>query len=176
MPFFPKLPWNPNKKTLPFPDLTKRIVESSFFFDSTTKHHLEVELCPSSSHLLELSGGERWMAEALLPWPYFPPSANKMNSYAIHGSGEKLTYEGLCSIPKEEIVEGQKPNFHRLEDFQDFRLQSIMGETSQNLLCGRESLEVFRRTPSLSLFISVSRTHRHTNSPEGQQGNSANSL
>lgn len=50
------------------------------------------------------------MGEALLPWSYFPPNINKMNSYAIHGSGEKRTYEALYPIPKAEIVEGQKPN------------------------------------------------------------------
>lgn len=54
--------------------------------------------------------GDRWKGEALLPWAYFPPNVNKMNSYAIHGSGEKRTYEALYPIPKEEIVEGQKPN------------------------------------------------------------------
>lgn len=50
------------------------------------------------------------MGEALLPWSYFPPNVNKMNSYAIHGSGEERTYEALYPIPKQEIVEGQKPN------------------------------------------------------------------
>lgn len=54
--------------------------------------------------------GDRWMGEALLPWSYFPPNINKMNSYAIHGSGEKRTYEALYPIPKEDIVAGQKPN------------------------------------------------------------------
>lgn len=33
-----------------------------------------------------------------------------MNSYAIHGSGDKRTYEALYPIPKEELVEGQQPN------------------------------------------------------------------
>lgn len=54
--------------------------------------------------------GDRWMGEALIPWSYFPPNVNKMNSYAIHGSGEKRTYEALYPIPKEEIMEGQQPN------------------------------------------------------------------
>lgn len=54
--------------------------------------------------------GDRWMGEALVSWSYFPPNVNKMNSYAIHGSGEKRTYEALYPIPKEEIVEGQQPN------------------------------------------------------------------
>lgn len=54
--------------------------------------------------------GDRWMGEALLPWSYFPPNINRMNSYAIHGSGEERTYEALYPIPKQEIAEGQKPN------------------------------------------------------------------
>lgn len=54
--------------------------------------------------------GDRWIGEALLPWSFFPPNINKMNSYAIHGSGEERTYEALYPIPKQEIVEGQKPN------------------------------------------------------------------
>lgn len=51
-----------------------------------------------------------------------------MNSYAIHGSGAGRTYESLYPVPQADLVEGQKPNFHLLEYFQDFRLQSIMGE------------------------------------------------
>jgi len=72
--------------------------------------------------------GSRWAGEALIPWSYFPPNINKMNSYSIHGSGENRVYEALYPIPKEEIVDGQEPNFHRLEYFKSFSLQSIMGE------------------------------------------------
>lgn len=54
--------------------------------------------------------GDRWTGEALIPWTYFPPNVNKMNSYAIHGSGENRIYEALYPIPKEEIAEGQMPN------------------------------------------------------------------
>ncbi|XP_034753730.1 UPF0462 protein C4orf33 homolog isoform X1 [Etheostoma cragini] len=146
-PFFndPAAPAGP--PSLPFPGLWDYEVVESFFLDSSTENYLEVEFCPHGQHLiLLLSGagqafqqqlpmvfnatiaGDRWMGEALLPWSYFPPKINKMNSYAIHGSEEKRTYEALYPIPEEEIVEGQKPNFHRLEYFQNFRLQSIMGE------------------------------------------------
>lgn len=69
------------------------------------------------------------MGEAIIPWSYFPPNVNKMNSYAIHGSGQNRTYEALYPIPTEEIVEDQEPNFHRLEYFQNFCLQSIMGDS-----------------------------------------------
>ncbi|KAM7009270.1 UPF0462 protein C4orf33 homolog [Tautogolabrus adspersus] len=131
----------------PFPGLWDYEVVESFFLDSSTENYLEVELCPHGQHLILLLSGvrqaftqqlpmvfkttitdNRWMGEALVPWSYFPPNVNKMNSYSIHGSGEKRTYEALYPIPKEEIVDGQTPNFHRLEYFQNFRLQSIMGE------------------------------------------------
>ncbi|XP_029950895.1 UPF0462 protein C4orf33 homolog [Salarias fasciatus] len=130
-----------------FPGLWDYEVVESFFLDSTTENYLEVEVCPHGQHLvLLLSGvrhafmqllpmvftsrieGDKWTGEALIPWSYFPPNVNKMNSYAIHGSGERRTYEALYPIPKEEVAPGQAPNFHRLEYFQNFRLQSIMGE------------------------------------------------
>lgn len=63
--------------------------------------------------------GKKWKGEALVPWAYFPPNVNKMNSYAIHGSGENRTYEALFPIPKDEIVEGQKPDL-----WVDLRLQA----------------------------------------------------
>ncbi|KAM9770400.1 UPF0462 protein C4orf33 homolog isoform 1-T1 [Menidia menidia] len=146
-PFFndPAAPAGPPSQA--FPGLWNYEVVESFFLDSTTENYLEVELCPHGQHLiLLLSGvgqafvqqlpmvftstisGRKWTGEALIPWSYFPPNVNKMNSYAIHGSGEKRTYEALYPVPKEELVEGQTPNFHRLEYFQNFRLQSIMGE------------------------------------------------
>lgn len=54
--------------------------------------------------------GNRWVGQALLPWRYFPPGVNKMNSYAIHGSGEARTYEALYPVPRDDIEAGQKPN------------------------------------------------------------------
>uniref|UniRef100_A0A667WA50 Chromosome 4 open reading frame 33 n=1 Tax=Myripristis murdjan TaxID=586833 RepID=A0A667WA50_9TELE len=146
-PFFddPKAPAGPPGQ--PFPGLWDYEVVESFFLDSTTENYLEVEVCPHGQHLVLLLSGRgqafqqqlplsfnatitfgKWKGEALLPWEYFPPNVNKMNSYAIHGSGLGRTYEALYPVPREEIVEGQKPNFHLLEYFQDFRLQSIMGE------------------------------------------------
>ncbi|XP_037620965.1 UPF0462 protein C4orf33 homolog isoform X1 [Sebastes umbrosus] len=146
-PFFNDPPGPDGPPSEAFPGLWNYEVVECFFLDSTTVNYLEVEFCPHGQHLiLLLSGvghafqqqlpmvfnatikGDRWMGEALLPWSYFPPNVNKMNSYAIHGSGEKRTYEALYPIPKADLVEGQKPNFHRLEYFKDFRLQSIMGE------------------------------------------------
>ncbi|KAL4640267.1 hypothetical protein GN956_G12675 [Arapaima gigas] len=131
----------------PFPGLWDYEVVESFFLNSDTENYLEVEICPHGQHLvLLLSGrgnafqqglplsfqasinGDQWEGRALLPWRYFPPGVNKMNSYAIHGSGEGRTYEALYPIPRDEIVEGQKPNFHLLEYFKDFHLQWIMGD------------------------------------------------
>ncbi|XP_059180154.1 UPF0462 protein C4orf33 homolog isoform X2 [Centropristis striata] len=146
-PFFNDPPGPDGPPSQPFPQLWNYEVVECFFLDSTTVNYLELEFCPHGQYLtLLLSGvghafvqqlpmvfnasiqGDRWTGEGLVPWAYFPPNVNKMNSYAIHGSGEKRTYEALYPIPKDQIVEGQKPNFHRLEYFKDFRLQSIMGE------------------------------------------------
>ncbi|KAM6972127.1 UPF0462 protein C4orf33 homolog [Aplochiton taeniatus] len=134
-----------------FPGLWNYEVFESFFLDSTTANYLEIELCPHGQYLLLLLSGEghafkeglpiyfgaewsenpegdRWEGQALIPWTYFPPNVNKMNSYAIHGSGEARTYEALYPIPQADLVPGQKPNFHLLKYFQDFTLQSIMGK------------------------------------------------
>nr|XP_023998728.1 UPF0462 protein C4orf33 homolog [Salvelinus alpinus] len=118
------------KNSLPWPlDYEVDEVVEAFFLDSTTVNYLEVEVCPHGQHLvLLLSGrghafmqqlplsftatitGNRWEGEALLPWCYFPPNVNKMNSYAIHGSGAGRTYESLYPVPQADLVEGQKPN------------------------------------------------------------------
>lgn len=51
-----------------------------------------------------------WNGTTLIPWDYFPPGVDKMNLYAIHGSGLGRTYEALYPIPQEEIEDGQGPN------------------------------------------------------------------
>ncbi|XP_065453783.1 UPF0462 protein C4orf33 homolog [Chrysemys picta bellii] len=130
----------------PFDGLWDYEVVESFFLNSETKDYLEVELCPHGQHLvLLLSGGNcfekgldlifkadinwnKWNGTALIPWRYFPPGVDKMNSYAIHGSGMGRTYEALYPIPREDIELGQGPNFHRLEYFKRFSLKWIMGE------------------------------------------------
>ncbi|XP_055061799.2 UPF0462 protein C4orf33 homolog [Misgurnus anguillicaudatus] len=131
----------------PFPGLWDYEVVESFFLNSNTEQYLEVEVCPHGQHLVLLLNGKHnafmqqlplsftvniedktWRGEALLPWRYFPQGINKMNSYAIHGSGAGRTYESLYPVPREDLEEGQGPDFHRLEYFQDFTLQSIMGE------------------------------------------------
>ncbi|NXP38621.1 CD033 protein, partial [Leiothrix lutea] len=70
----------------------------------------------------------QWEGKALLPWSYFPPCTDKFNAFAIHGSGEERQYEALYPVPPHELQEGQKPDFHRLEFFQDLNLKELTGE------------------------------------------------
>ncbi|XP_069098240.1 UPF0462 protein C4orf33 homolog isoform X2 [Pleurodeles waltl] len=84
----------------------------------------------------------RWTGRALIPWTYFPPDVDMMNSYAIHGSGIGRTYESLYPIPSDEIQEGQGPNFHRLDYFKEFYLKWVMGED-----WNQPASELWRPTP-----------------------------
>ncbi|MCJ8750299.1 hypothetical protein PDJAM_G00261090 [Pangasius djambal] len=146
-PFFNDPAAPPGPPGQPFPGLWDYEVVESFFLNSSSEQYLEVEVCPHGQHLVLLLNGKhnafmqqlplvfsacitggRWKGEALLPWSFFPPGVNKMNSYAIHGSGAGRTYEALYPVPPEDLRPGQGPDFHRLEYFQPFRLQSIMGE------------------------------------------------
>ncbi|XP_007496407.1 UPF0462 protein C4orf33 homolog [Monodelphis domestica] len=145
-PFFDDPLAPPGAPGQPFNGLWEYEVVEAFFLNSTTKGYLEVELCPHGQHLVLLlsSGdafakeldlnfradihGKEWNGTALLPWEYFPPGIDKMNLYAIHGSGDRRTYEALYPIPCEEIAAGQGPNFHRLEYFKPFDLKWVMGD------------------------------------------------
>ncbi|XP_076995709.1 UPF0462 protein C4orf33 homolog [Tamandua tetradactyla] len=145
-PFFDDPPAPPGPAGQPFNGLWEYEVVESFLLNSKTKQYLEVELCPHGQHLVlllsngnafakELSlqfeaniTGNQWNGTAVLPWEYFPPGIDKMNSYAIHGSGIGRIYEALYSIPLEEIEDEQGPNFHRLEYFKPFDLKWIMGD------------------------------------------------
>ncbi|TRY91162.1 hypothetical protein DNTS_007188 [Danionella cerebrum] len=141
-PFFNDPPAPAGPPGEPFPGLWDYEVVESFFLNSDTEQYLEVEVCPlktlSYSFYLQQqlplsfsahTVGDTWHGEALIPWRYFPHGINKMNSYAIHGSGDRRTYEALFPVPREDLEEGQGPDFHRLEYFQDFTLQSIMGDS-----------------------------------------------
>uniref|UniRef100_A0A674JG11 UPF0462 protein C4orf33 homolog n=1 Tax=Terrapene triunguis TaxID=2587831 RepID=A0A674JG11_9SAUR len=86
----------------PFDGLWDYEVVESFFLNSETKDYLEVELSDINWN--------KWNGTALIPWRYFPPGVDKMNSYAIHGSGIGRTYEALYPIPREDIELGQGPN------------------------------------------------------------------
>ncbi|KAM8939485.1 UPF0462 protein C4orf33 homolog [Pelodytes ibericus] len=148
-PFFDDPPTPPGEAGEPFDGLWNYEVVESFFLNSETTQYLEVELCPHGQHLVLLLSGVgyafkkelplefdtdltsnwgKWHGTALIPWSYFPPGVNLMNSYAIHGSGLGRVYESLYPIPPDEISEGQGPNFHRLEYFREFSLKWIMGK------------------------------------------------
>ncbi|NWQ75658.1 CD033 protein, partial [Columbina picui] len=122
-------------------------VVEAFFLSDRTEQYLEVELCPHGQHLLLLLSGKRrvwkeelplefevirtktrWEGKAHLPWHYFPPCTNKFNAFAIHGSGEEREYEALHRVPRHELQEGQKPDFHCLEFFKELNLKGLMGE------------------------------------------------
>ncbi|XP_045143331.1 UPF0462 protein C4orf33 homolog, partial [Echinops telfairi] len=127
-PFFNDPPAPPAPPGQAFNKLWEYEVVESFFLNSRTKQYLEVELCPHGQHLVLLLSdrdafmkeldlqfeaniiGDHWIGTALIPWDYFPPSVDKMNSYAIHGSGTERTYEALYPIPPEDIELGQEPD------------------------------------------------------------------
>ncbi|XP_012996220.1 UPF0462 protein C4orf33 homolog isoform X2 [Cavia porcellus] len=146
-PFFndPQAP--PGEPGKPFNELWNHEVVEAFFLNDVTEQYLEVELCPHGQHLVLLLSGRRnvwkqeldlsfkvsreetkWEGQALLPWNYFPPNVTKFNSFAIHGSKGKRSYEALYPVPLHELQEGQNPDFHRLEYFKPFSFQMLLGE------------------------------------------------
>ncbi|XP_019389528.1 PREDICTED: UPF0462 protein C4orf33-like isoform X3 [Crocodylus porosus] len=146
-PFFNDPPAPLGEPGKPFNGLWNYEVVEAFFLCERTEQYLEVELCPHRQHLVLLLSGRRrvwkqelaltfevcrtetkWEGRAHLPWSYFPPSTDKFNAFAIHGSEDKRTYEALYPLPQHEIQEGQKPDFHRLELFKQFSLKALMGE------------------------------------------------
>ncbi|NWS73450.1 CD033 protein, partial [Crotophaga sulcirostris] len=146
-PFFNDPPAPPGEPGKPFSRLWDYEVVETFFLNDRTEQYLEVELCPHGQHLLLLLSGRRrvwkeelalefevtkmknkWEGKAHLPWNYFPPFTTGFNAFAIHGSGEERKYEALYPVPRPELQEGQKPDFHRLEYFKDLNLKALMGE------------------------------------------------
>ncbi|XP_061210630.1 UPF0462 protein C4orf33 homolog isoform X1 [Neopsephotus bourkii] len=147
-PFFNDPPGPLGEPGKPFSRLWDYEVVEAFFLNDRTEQYLEVEVCPHGQHLLLLLSGRRevwkvselslefevtrmktkWEGKVHLPWNYFPPCINKFNAFAIHGSGEERKYEALYSVPQHELQEGQKPDFHRLEFFEDLNLKGLMGK------------------------------------------------
>ncbi|KAJ7326963.1 hypothetical protein JRQ81_016722 [Phrynocephalus forsythii] len=146
-PFFNDPTAPPGEPGKPFNGLWDYEVVEAFFLNDQTQQYLEVELCPHGQHLVLLLSGRRkickqelplkfevsrthwkWTGKAHLPWSYFPPSIDKFNAFAIHGSGVHRTYEALYPVCQNETGEEQKPDFHRLEYFKTFSLQLLMGE------------------------------------------------
>ncbi|KAH0516975.1 Glyceraldehyde-3-phosphate dehydrogenase [Microtus ochrogaster] len=67
---------------------------------------------------LELSfkvfrGETNWEGIALLPWSYFPPNVTRFNSFAIHGSNDRRSYEALYPVPQHELQQGQQPDLNQ---------------------------------------------------------------
>lgn len=146
-PFFndPPAPSGPPGK--PFPKLWDYEVAEIFFL-APNNQYLEVEVSPHGQHLLLLLNGTRnaikdelpmhytatistqqktWQGTAQIPLSYLPHGVSKMNAYAIHGSGDQRVYESLYPVPK---VKYTKPDFHRLDYFQDFLITDIVKDTS----------------------------------------------
>ncbi|XP_076430155.1 UPF0462 protein C4orf33 homolog [Peromyscus maniculatus bairdii] len=152
-PFFNDPPAPPGEPGMPFSELWNYEVVEAFFLNDTTEQYLEVELCPNlhfgrhGQHLVLLLSGRRnvwkkeltlsfkvfrretnWEGIAFLPWSYFPPKVTKFNSFAIHGSNDRRSYEALYPVPQHELQQGQKPDFHRLEYFEPFNFNTLLGE------------------------------------------------
>ncbi|XP_028401964.1 UPF0462 protein C4orf33 homolog [Dendronephthya gigantea] len=123
----------------PCPQLWDYEVVEIFFLGEDTKY-LEVELCPHGQHLVLMLKGikniikdelelqytvekseKRWTGEAKIPVEYLPPNVTLLNAYAIHGSGESRQYEALYPANKEF----DQPNFHRLQFFKPFEVNSL---------------------------------------------------
>lgn len=45
----------------------------------------------------------QWNVIASLPWEYYPADIDKMNLYAIHGSGIGIIYEAFYSSPSKRL-------------------------------------------------------------------------
>ncbi|ETW97340.1 MAG: hypothetical protein ETSY1_23040 [Candidatus Entotheonella factor] len=100
-------------------------------------HYMEIELGPHGHYLvLQLEGvrhitrahlpmaynterqGARWRGHARLPLACLPPGADRANAYAIRGTGDQRQYFAAFPVP------GEKPDFHRLDAFGPFELQT----------------------------------------------------
>ncbi|XP_036096623.1 UPF0462 protein C4orf33 homolog isoform X2 [Molossus molossus] len=132
-PFFNDPPAPLGEPGKPFNELWDYEVVETFFLNDITEQYLEVELCPHGQHLVLLLSGRRnvwkqelalsfevsrgetkWEGRAYLPWSYFPPNVTKFNSFAIHGSKDKRSYEALYPVPQHALQPGQKPDFCHL--------------------------------------------------------------
>ncbi|TKC46607.1 hypothetical protein EI555_014097 [Monodon monoceros] len=128
-PFFNDPPAPLGEPGKPFNELWDYEVVEAFFLNDITEQYLEVELCPHGQHLVLLLSGKRnvwkqeldlsfkasrgetkWEGRAYLPWSYFPPNVTKFNSFAIHGSKDKRSYEALYPVLPHELQQGQKPD------------------------------------------------------------------
>lgn len=126
-----------------YPELWNYEVVELFFLSSLTNHYLELEFSPHGYYLIllltdrrkELKQGlslsyykvehhslDRWVGRAHIPRSLFPAHVDRFNAYAIHGQGDKRTYESLYPA----TIDSEKPDFHRLEFFQSINFQSLL--------------------------------------------------
>lgn len=127
----------------PYPELWNYEVVELFFLSSKTNHYLELEFSPHGHYLVLLLTDRRkelkqmlplplykvehlssdsWSARAHIPRSLFPAHVDRFNAYAIHGQGEKRTYEALYPAPSART----QPDFHRLEYFQNLNFASLL--------------------------------------------------
>jgi hypothetical protein len=127
----------------PFPELWNYEVVELFFLASSTNHYIELEFSPHGHYLVLLLIDQRKILKQMLPLPeyhverpspyrwtgqvhvpraHFPARVDRFNAYAIHGQGEKRTYEALYPAPPQS----DKPDFHRLELFQPLNFELFL--------------------------------------------------
>ena len=98
------------------------------------ERYLEVELSPHGHYLvLLLEGcrnvvrdglridheahvdGDRWWGCARIPRSWIPQACERLNAYAMHGSGEARRY--LAWRPRRDVTPTMQPDFHHLPSF-----------------------------------------------------------
>ncbi|KAM4674173.1 UPF0462 protein C4orf33 homolog isoform 2-T2 [Amazona ochrocephala] len=121
-PFFNDPPAPLGEPGKPFGRLWDYEVVEAFFLNDRTGQYLEVEVCPHGQHLLLLLSGRRGVWKEELPLEF------EVTRMKTKWEGEERKYEALYPVPQHELQEGQKPDFHRLEFFEDLNLKGLMGE------------------------------------------------
>ena len=69
-----------------------------------------------------------WQGTAEIPLSYIPRGVNKMNAYAIHGTGANRTYWAANKVG------GTAPNFHQLQSFFPLVLIETEGKVYQRVV------------------------------------------
>ena len=113
------------------PELWKHEVVELFLLGSDERY-LELEMGPRGHYLaLELNGArklvrddilldyeteryaDRWLARCVLPTSALPRGLGACNAYSMHGVGDERQHLAVFPVP------GRRPDFHRLECFQE---------------------------------------------------------
>ena len=127
----------------PYPELWNYEVVELFFLASSSNHYVELEFSPHGHYLVllltdrrkelkqrlplpyykvESLSKDRWIGRAHIPRSLFPGHVDRFNAYAIHGQGDKRTYESLYPAS----IDSEKPDFHRLEFFRELNFHSLL--------------------------------------------------